>query len=155
MYKRLILFLSLALFAHLLIFGFSAASEGLLSTDDVEKATGVHGLKLIPKNSQMGAGGDLNFALENNTLVLMVTIQDSSMYEKWKGEEGFFHASVSEIGDEAFEGPSFGEIRYILVFRKGDKAISVTSFINMKAGGKPFLSQEQLRDLAKTITSRL
>jgi len=155
MYKRIMLILSLALFAYPLIYGCSTASEDLLTADDLEKVTGLHGLKLVQRDSQMGAGGDLNFALEDNTLVLMVAIQDSSMYKQWKGEDGLFHTSVSGIGDEAFEGPNFGELRYIFVFRKGDKAVSVTSFINMKAGGNPFLSQEQLRELAKIIIPRL
>jgi hypothetical protein len=155
MCKTLMLFLSLTLLAQPFLERCSAASEDLLTTDDVEKVMGVHGLKLVPKSSQMGAGGDLNFALEDDTLVLMATIQDSSTYEQWKGEEGFFHASVPGIGDEAFEGPNFGESRYILVFRMRDKGVCLTSFVNMPAGGNPFLSQEQLRELAKILVSRL
>jgi hypothetical protein len=155
MCKRLVLILCLALLAQLFLVRCGAASEDLLTIDDVEKVTGVHGLKLVPKSSQMGAGGDLNFALEDGTLVLMATIQDSSTYKQWKAEEGFFYASVSGIGDEAFEGPSFGEFRYILVFRIRDKGVCLTSFVNMAAGGNPFLSQEQLRELAKVLVSRL
>ena len=155
MCKTLMLVLSLALLAQPFFGRCSAASEDLLTTDDVEKVMGVHGLKLVPKSSQMGAGGDLNFALEDDTLVLMATIQDSSTYKQWKGEEGFFHASVPGIGDEAFEGPNFGEFRYILVFRMRDKGVCLTSFVNIAAGGNPFLSQEQLRELAKIIVSRL
>ena len=130
-------------------------SENLLTVDDVEKATGMKGIKLIPRNPAIGAGGDLNFALEDNTLLLIVAIQDISLYTEWKKQEGFFHAAVSGIGDEAFEGPSFGEHRYVLIFRKGENAISLSSFFNMEARGKPFLSQEQLRELAKIMISRL
>jgi len=130
-------------------------SENLLTVDDVEKATGMKGIKLIPRNPAIGAGGDLNFALEDNTLLLIVAIQDISLYTEWKKQEGFFHAAVSGIGDEAFEGPSFGEYRYVLIFRKEKNAISLSSFFNMEAGGKPFLSQEQLRELAKIMISRL
>ena len=155
MCKTLMLVLSLALLAQPFLGRCSAASEDLLTTDDVEKVMGVHGLILVPKSSQMGAGGDLNFALEDETLVLMATIQDSSTYEQWKGEEGFFYASVPGIGDEAFEGPSFGEFRYILVFRMRDKGVCLTSFVNIAADGNPFLSQKQLRELAKILASRL
>jgi hypothetical protein len=88
-------------------------------------------------------------------MLLTVAIQDVSMYAEWKRQEGFFHAAVSGIGDEAFEGPSIGEDRYILIFRKGKNAISLSSFFNMKEGGKPFFSQEQLRELAKIMISRL
>lgn len=129
--------------------------QELLRVDDVEKITGINGIKLIPKDPTIGAGGDLNFAMEDNTMLLTVAIQDVSMYTEWKRQEGFFHAVVSGIGDEAFEGPSIGEDRYILIFRKGQNAISLSSFFNMKAGGKPYLNQEQLRELAKIMISRL
>ena len=85
----------------------------------------------------------------------MAAVQKAEMYKVWKEQEGFFHAAVSGIGDEAFEGPGFGDSRYILIFRKGDTAISLSSFFDMKAGGEPFLSQEQLRELAKIMISRL
>lgn len=135
--------------------GFTAGAEKLLTANDVKKTIRIQGVKLIPRNPVLGAGGDLNFAMGDNTLLLTVAIQDSSMYKQWKSEEGFFHASVSGIGDEAFEGPSVGEHRYILIFRKGKKAVSLSSFFNMKAEGKPFLNQEQLRELAKVMISRL
>jgi hypothetical protein len=127
----------------------------LLTVEDVEGVTGIQDLKLVPKNPVKGAGGDLNFAQQDEELILMVNIQDRSMYETWKSQEGYFHADVPDVGDEAFEGPSFGEVRYILVFRKGGKTISLSSFINMEAGGDPFLSQDQLRELANIMVSRL
>ena len=77
------------------------------------------------------------------------------MYDEWKSQEGFFHESVPEIGEEAFQGPAFGEYRYTLIFRKGGTAIALSSFFNMQAGGEPFLNQEQLRQIAKIVVSRL
>ena len=66
-----------------------------------------------------------------------------------------FYAEVLGIGNAAFEGPSIGEARYILIFKKGKTAVSLSSFFDMKAGGDPFLSQDQLRALAKIVTLRL
>ena len=132
-----------------------ADHEKLLSIKDVEEVTGVEGIKLVPRNPVIGAGGELNFALADETLLLMVAIQDAPMYDEWKSQEGFFHESVPELGDEAFQGPSFGEYRYTLIFRKGDRAIALSSFFNMQAGGEPFLNQEQLRQIAKIVISRL
>jgi len=129
--------------------------EELLSIEDVEEVTGVEGIKLVPRNPVIGAGGELNFALADETMLLMVAIQDAPMYDEWKSQEGFFHESVPELGDEAFQGPSFGEYRYTLIFRKGDRAIALSSFFNMQGGGEPFLNQEQLRQIAKTVISRL
>jgi len=154
--------------------GQQTSYEELLSIEEVEAVTGIQGIKLVPRNPQMGAGGELNFALADGGMVLMVGVQDAPMYDEWKTEEGFFHESVADLGDEAFQGPSFGfhesvadlgdeafqgpsfgEHRYILVFRKGGKAIAVTSFFNLEAGAEPFLSQEQLREVAKIIIPRL
>ena len=110
---------------------------------------------MIPRNPVIGAGGDLNFSLQDNAMILTVAIQGSSMYEGWKGEEGFFHADVPGIGDEAFNGPSFGKYRYVLIFRKGKTAVSLSSFFNMQAQGEPYLNQEKLQALAKIMISRM
>jgi hypothetical protein len=77
------------------------------------------------------------------------------MYDEWKAQEGFFHATVPDLGDEAFERPTFGEQRYVLIFRKGGKAMALSSLFNMQAGGDPFLSQDQLREIARIAISRL
>ena len=155
MYKLMIFVLYFIIGLASLNSGLVVYSQELLRAEDVEKIIGIKPIKLIPKDPTIGAGGDLNFAMENNSMLLTVAIQDVSMYTKWKEQEGFFHAEVSGIGDEAFEGPSIGKERYILIFRKGQKAISLSSFFNMNAGGKPFFNQDQLRELAKIMVSRL
>lgn len=141
-------------FVCIIVFVQEVYSSEVLTVEDVEKVSGLKELKLVPKNPQVGAGGDLNFAQADGSIILIVMIQKSSMYETWKNQEGYFHAGVKDIGDEAFEGPDFGESRYILVFRKGEKAFSLSSFFNMRAGGEPYLSQEKLRELARIIVSR-
>jgi hypothetical protein len=132
-----------------------AGHEELITVKDVEDVTGLQGIKVVPRNPQMGAGGDLNLALADGSLLMTVAIQDAPMYEEWKGQEGFVHAAVPDLGDEAFEGPTFGEHRYVLIFRKGGKAIALSSFFNMQAGGEPFLNQDQLREIARIAISRL
>jgi hypothetical protein len=127
----------------------------LLTVKDVEAVTGIAGITLVPRSSQMGAGGDLNFTLADKTLLLTVGIQGAAMYDEWKSQEGFFHEPVPDLGDEAFRGPSFGEYRYTLIFRKGERAIALSSFFNMAAGGKPFLTQEQLDEIARVVVARL
>ena len=155
MVKKTVLIIFCALLVYSFDYVYSADSEELLTVTDVEKVTSLQGIKLIPRNPMKGAGGDLNFALADDTLIVMAAVQKSEMYNEWKNQEGFFHATVSGIGDEAFEGPSFGKYRYVLIFKKGKTAISLSSFFNMKAGGEPFLSQEQLRELAKIMISRI
>lgn len=155
MFKKAPMVIFCALFVYSLCYAFPEDPEKLLTTNDVEKVTGRTGVKLIPKNPMKGAGGDLNFALADETILVIAAVQKAEMYETWKEQEGFFHADVSGIGDEAFEGPSIGKARYILIFKKGETAISLSSFFNMREGGDPFLSQEQLRELAKIMVSRL
>ncbi len=135
--------------------GQQAERERLITVADVEEVAGLEGLKLVPRNPQIGAGGDLNFALADGTLLLTVAIQDAAMYDEWKSQEGFFHQSVADLGDEAFQGPSFGAYRYVLIFRKGDRALALSSFFDMHAGGEPFLSQAKLREIARIAISRL
>jgi len=144
---------ALMIFFFTFTIGLGTDFEELLSVSDVEKATGLKGIQLIPKDPQIGAGGDLNFALADKDMFLMVAVKDSSMYEEWKNLEGNFYASVPDIGDEAFEGPSFSEFRYLLIFRKGNKAVLLSSFINLE--GELFLNMEQLCQLAKIIISRI
>lgn len=155
MRKSLSLILALILLFTAFAYAAGQASERLLTANDVEQVTGLQGIKLIPRNPVLGAGGDLNFSLQDNTMILTVAIEDSSMYERWKGEEGFFHEAVPGIGDEAFNGPSFGKYRYVLIFRKGKTAVSLSSFFNMQAQGEPYLNQEKLQALAKIMISRI
>ncbi len=155
MSKSLRLILALILLFSLFAYALGPASEKLLTANDLEQVTELQGIKSIPRNPVIGAGGDLNFSLQDNTMILTVAIQDSSMYARWKGEEGFFHTDVPGIGDEAFNGPSFGKYRYVLIFRKGKTAVSLSSFFNMQAQGEPYLNQDKLQALAKIMISRM
>lgn len=155
MIKKIFLLGMLVVFVFSISSSKGFGSKVLLTPQDVGEVTDIQGIKSVPKNPQIGAGGDLNFAQQDGTIILIVMIQNSSMYDTWKNQEGYFHASVPELGDEAFEGPDFGEYRNILFFRKGKRAFSLSSFFNMGAGGEPYLSQDQLRQLANIIISRL
>ena len=145
----------LMIFFFAFTIGLATDIEKLLTVSDVEKVTGLQGIQLIPKDPMKGAGGDLNFALGGEDMVLMVSVQDSSLYEAWKNLEGNFYAVVPDIGDEAFKGPGFTEVRYLLVFKKGNKAVLLSTFLNLEAGGESYLKMEQLYQLAKIIVSRL
>lgn len=57
--------------------GQQASHEELLTIKDVEAVTGIQGIKLVPRNPQIGAGGELNFALADGSMVLMVGVQDA------------------------------------------------------------------------------
>ena len=131
-----------------------ANNQKLLTVADVESATGVKGLKLVPRGSTTGAGGDLNFAKADGSLLLMVEFGNADLFKQWKAQEGFYNSAVTGVGDEAFNGPKGGLAPYVLFFRKGSHSIGLSSFLDTDTM-KPMLSQDQLRAVAKTILPRL
>lgn len=127
----------------------------LLSPAEVSKISGIAGIKSVPKDPAKAAGGDLNFAKPDGTLVLMVTFQtvdpkDLAKNSKTKSFKDVYVGPVTPgVGDASFESPVTGE-RTILTFLKGNHWVTLGSFLNpftMKA----LLSQKQLRELAQTI----
>jgi hypothetical protein len=51
-------------------------SDQRLTTADVEKVSGMSGVKTVPRGSRPGAGGDLNFVGADGKLLLMVNFGD-------------------------------------------------------------------------------
>lgn len=129
----------------------------LLTVADVEKVTGIQGLKLAPHDPSKGAAGELNFARPDGTLIVLLTTMPASAYADAKSFTDAFRADLPGIGDEAFEGPSkrIKTEPYTLTFRKGDRAFAMASFFDLKHGAKPFLTEAQLKKLAGIILSRL
>ncbi len=128
------------------------AFEKLLNVADVEKVSGLKGIKLTPKDPTKGLYGDVNFTSGSGMPVLVVVLADTAAYNAWKGEAkqvGAFQDEVSGVGDEAFEAGDYS----ILYFRKGSRSVQLGSGLNAKLA--PSLSQKQLRELAKLIASRL
>ena len=130
----------------------SPAVMKLLSVAEVESATGLKGVKVVPKNISKGAGGDLNFARADGTTVLAVVVAQG-MYDSWKGESVLYNAPVSGIADEAFSGPA-GTTPYVIYFRKGKQGVQVGTIAN-PADLKPLLTLDQLKAVAKIIASHL
>jgi len=128
----------------------------LLTAADVSKVTGLAGVSLIPPDPSKGAGGDLNFALANGKQILLVTFLDTNAYNQSKAMKGVYGGDVAGIGDEAFIGKVMG-MDSILYFLKGARGAALSSFINTDNGwpGSPYVNQQQLRQLAALILSRM
>jgi hypothetical protein len=129
----------------------AARAADILSVAEVEKAAGVSGVKLAPRDPAKGAGGDLNFSGPDGKLLVMVRLYKSSRYAALK--KMYFAADVPGVGDEAFAGPPGVKQPYVVYFRKGEKAASVTTYFDR--GGKPKLTLAQLSDLGRTVASRI
>ncbi len=147
----------------------ASAADKLLTVSDVENVTGLTGIKLVPRNPSTGAGGDLNFALPDGSMVLMVNFMSAGMYDESKKQKGAVKEQVSGIGDDAFSGPADDNPYAIkpspnehafqseFAFRKGSQAVEMATYLNMNKPVPPtmYLSQDQLRDLAKMMISKM
>ncbi len=129
------------------------AYDKYLSAADVEKATGLSGIRLIPRGSAAGAGGDLNFANDAGDLILMVQFAEARNFAGLKAKYG--KGAVAGVGDQAIEGGSMpGMPDNLVAFTKGTHCVVLTAFGDF-VNKKVYLTIDQLTALAKTIASRL
>jgi hypothetical protein len=128
----------------------------ILTAADVAKVTGLPGVVLVPPDPHKGAGGDLNFALPNGKMILLVSFLDTNGYNQSKQMQGVYGGDVKGVGDQAFIGKVMG-MESILYFMKGARGAALSSFIDTDHGwpGKPYVSQTQLRQLAALMISRM
>jgi hypothetical protein len=134
----------------------SAASfDNYLKAGDIEKTTGLKGVKSIAKQSLPGAGGDLNFATADDKLIVMIQVVGKSNYAGYK--KYFFKADIKGMGDEALEGTTIpGQASNLVAFTKGTECVALTTFGDSTSGGKKnMLTVTQLTVLAKIIASRM
>ncbi len=136
----------------------AGATSGALAitADDVESVLGVQGIQVVPRLSKPGAGGDLNFALPNGDLVLMVTVSPADMAQFSRSRERYRAKDVAGVGDEAFYGPP-GGTQYLLAFRKGAHVVSINTFFVTDGAhaGEPMMNEAQLTRVAQLIASRM
>jgi hypothetical protein len=133
--------------------------ELILSPQDVERVTGQGGLRLVPKDPLVGANGILNFARFRGPVILTLTGEDvdEAAFAKIKHSVAFqsmYAFQFKELGDDAYEGPAQNGNLYVLSFQKGAHWVTLTSGLSRRSG-KPFLSMEQLRELAAVVLDRL
>jgi hypothetical protein len=145
-----------------------AGADHRLTIADVEKVSGLKGIQLVPRMSQAGAGGHLNFADADKHLVLMVNFGTADLYRHAREQKelkvgdtmipmALYHADVKGLGDEAFDSPP-GSLQYVLYVRKGNQAVSITTYV--RSGGNvrnptSVLTIDQLKQLAAIVVSRL
>lgn len=123
-----------------------------LTPADIESVSGLKGIKLVEKGSLPGAGGSLNFAL-NDKMYAMFVIADMDVFNEWKTMEGYAVDKLSGIGDEAYTAPG-GKTQFVVFFRDGNKVGSVSSFLNSDTF-EPYFTIEQLSQLARIAVSRM
>src|SRR5512139_1513821 len=102
-------------------------NEKYLTASAMEKATGMKGIRLVPRGSVAGAGGDLNFADASGELILMVQFTEAKNYEKF--QKRYSKAAVTGLGDQAFLGAAMpGMPENLVAFTKGANCVVLTAF---------------------------
>ena len=128
-------------------------NEKLLTAADVERVTGMKGIKLVPRGSVAGASGDLNFTDSSGELILMVQFAEARNYAGFKAK--YAKGAAVGIGDEAAMGAMIpGMSDNLLAFKKGTRCVILTAFADF-VKQKVYLTADQLTALGKLIASRL
>ena len=141
----------------------TAAAPAAVTPADIERATGLKGVHLVPATAPGSVPGRDNYADASGKIVLWFQSIPGPMFARAKAqpakvmngmevEPKLYHAAVGGLGDEAFDSPD-GRSQHALYVRKGDAAFGLIS--NLDRAGKPVVSMEQLRALASTILSRM
>lgn len=118
-----------------------------LTAADVQK---VSGLKSIVQKVD---GKKLTF-LADKKHVLQVLFQGAKAYKLNKETAGYVKAAVNGVGEEAFSGPATNP-QYVLIFRKKDFCVRLSTFIDINDTSKTVLTMDQLIALGKIIASRI
>ena len=133
-----------------------------ITVADVEKVGGFTGI------TQAMLGDRVRFSIQGNRPVLEVEVHShfgDRLYKQTKATSLNVHASVSGIGDDAFDGPSDAinmgldspdgkKQAYLLWFLKGGTSVCLTTHAN-SSHPQFYLSQDKLRELAKIMVSRM
>lgn len=134
--------------ACIAVTAFSACAADVLTVAQVEKVTGLSGLKTKP--SKYDKGGT-SFVTAGDDLAVAVKNQSAAVYEVWKSHPSFEdQKTLAGVGDDAIVS---GRGRYVC-FKKAGKGICITGMYDMP--GKPALVNDaQLVELARVAAAGL
>jgi hypothetical protein len=141
----------------------AAAAPASLTPADIEKAAGLKGVHLVPETARGSVPGRDNYADASGKVVLWFQSMPGPLFARAKAqpartmsgievEPKLYHAAITGLGDEAFDSPD-GKTQHAIYVRKGDAAFGLIS--NLDATGKPGVSMEQLKALAKIVLARM
>jgi hypothetical protein len=137
------------------------AAPASLSPADIEKATGLQGVHLVPATAKGAVPGRDNYADSTGAIVLWFHEFNAQAFQRAKAqpaktmsgmeiEPKLFHAAVAGLGDEAFDSPA-GATQHALYVRKGQAAFGL---IANPLSRRP-VTMEQVKALARIVLSRM
>lgn len=133
-------------------------AQTLITVADVEKVGGFTGIKQALEDDRV------NFSTQDSPVLTVQVRYSDKPYKYEKATKVKFHASVSGIGDDAFDGPSDDynmgmsssdgkKQPYILWFLKANTSVSLMTYAD-RSHPHFYLSPDKLRELAKIMASR-
>jgi hypothetical protein len=126
-----------------------------LTVADIQKVMGLTGVKQVPREPRKGAGGHLNFANHNGEMILIASFLTAEDYNSYKSAEGMVKEPVKGLGDEAFVGPGGNEPAYMLLIRKGDKCLALSTFAKTDDFKETQLNMDQVIAIGKIVIDRM
>ncbi|MDH4162130.1 MAG: hypothetical protein OEW15_05500 [Nitrospirota bacterium] len=161
MLKRLISAVIIVCLAGL----FSSVSAGqfdnIISAADVEKATGLTGVKKVPRDKAAPGytenkllTGDINFVRSDGQPILMIQFRPAFVYDQFKADTEYNKGAVPGIGSDAFSSPVYPP-QYTINFVKGNYYAAVTTHLDPKNESKTLIPFDQLTAISKLVASRM
>jgi hypothetical protein len=150
----------IALASHLV------AARPSITPADIEQATGLKGIHLVPETTKGAVPGRENYADASGAIVLWFHDFNAQGFERAKAqpakmmngieiEPKLFHAGIAGLGDEAFDSPD-GKLQHALYVRKGQAAFGLIANVTTSGrGDKPTVTMAQLKALATIVLSRI
>ncbi len=133
----------------------SGQFDHILTTADVEKATGLTGVKQVPREPlNKFRNGDLNFVLRDGTPVLMIQFRPSFVFDAMKSDSGYFKSPLTGIGEEAFTSPAF-DPQFSINLHKGHYVSVVTTNVDPRDKTRTVINMDKLIVIAKIVASRM
>jgi hypothetical protein len=142
------------------------AARPSITPADIEQATGLRGIHFVPETTKGAVPGRGNYADGSGKIILWFQDFDAPGFTRAKAqpaktvsgieiEPKLFHAAVTGVGDEAFDSPD-GKVQHALYVRKGQTAFGLIANVDFSSrAGKPAVTMDQLKALAKIVLSRI
>lgn len=127
----------------------------LLSVADIEKVTGLTGLKIVEPGSTSDAVGRLNFANADGVLVATMNIGDGTAFDQ-SMQGMYFSELATGTGSMCFVGPSkqVSPVLSLFAAAKGDHAVIMKTFLKEKGGTETWISITDLQKLVGLALGR-
>lgn len=135
----------------------SSPYERFLTIEDIKYVTGMSHVRQVSFHPAEFLGGDLNFVNELGAKILCVAFFRAGLYDTyWSAVPKNLKTPVNDVGEAAFLVLDLnGREPFMLVFRTGNHAVSLTTVTTTNEVKKNLLTADELITIGNIIASRL